>query len=188
MDRVVENRGSGGVGMTFLQGLPLNIFSMVRGNTHLQVELKKKNKKRDLQILQPHARPGDLPTQAMDRPAGRPEMRPRPRPSGAWWGQMGLTKQWGPVAVGRLGHVIRLRGWGVGSFPSLSVGLGSGPARSQAQTRSGEGRGAFTVQDARRRRAEVTRLLLGAGLTAPSPGSKPAPLQIQISVMLHRNR
>lgn len=30
--------------MTFLQGLPLNIFSMVRGNTHLQVELKKKTK------------------------------------------------------------------------------------------------------------------------------------------------
>lgn len=185
MDRGVEHRGSGRVGMTFTR-LASEHFLKVRGNTHLQVELKKK-KKRSPNTAAPRPGPAASPRRRrIGRLCGR-KGGPVPVPAARGGDGAGLTKRWGPVAVGRLGHVIRLRGGGLGSFPSLSVGLGSGSVWSRAQTRSGEGRGAFTVQDARRRRAEVTRLLLGARLAAPSPGSKPAPLQIRISVTLPRS-
>lgn len=80
-------------------------------------------------------------------------------------------------------------GWGHGFFPFFSLVWGAARRRAEAQTRSGEGRGAVTVQDTHgRRHAEVTRLVEGAGLASPSPGSRPARLQIRTSVWLPRSR
>lgn len=163
-------------GATFAR-LASEQFLKVRGNRHLQVEMKK-TKNRDLQMLQPRPHRCGL----SEPPTGASGVGPLRAPGECGGDGAGLEER---EALGRLGHVIRLRGGGAAlPFAVSAVGRPGGPRHR----RGGEGRGAFAVQDAPRRRAEVTRLLLGAGLAAPSPGSKPAPLQIQISVMRPRSR
>lgn len=172
------------MGMTFTR-LASEHFLKVRGNTHLQVELKKK--KVISKYCSPTPGPSDLSMQASDRPARRQEVWPGPGPCGVRWGRNGADKAVGPGGWGPSRSCDSAPGWGTRLFPFALCGFGVWLGAEPGADEVGEGRGAFTVQDARRRRAEVTRLLLGAGLAAPSPGSKPAPLQIQISVTLHRN-
>lgn len=114
---VVKNGGFGDGGMTFTR-LTSQHFLKVRGNTHLQVEFRKK--KYSVHIWQSLPQP----LRAIHKQDWSGELggrRPGPRSRGAWvWTERGA----GPGAVVQLGHVIRLR-VGARLLPSVLSGLGS---------------------------------------------------------------
>lgn len=108
--------------MTFTR-LASEHFLKVRGNTHLQVELKKK-KKAISKYCSPTPGPGGLSTQATHRPALRQEGRPRPGPCGAWWGRSGADKAVGPGGCGPSRSCDSAPGWGTRLFPIALCGFG----------------------------------------------------------------
>lgn len=129
---VVKNGGFGDGGMTFTR-LTSQHFLKVRGNTHLQVEFRKK-KIQCPNLAVPPPTPASYSRTGLVRRAGGPEAWPRSR--GAWvWTERGA----GPGAVVQLGHVIRLR-VGARLLPSVLSGWGPTPRGAEAQMKSG-GRG-----------------------------------------------
>lgn len=110
-------------------------FLKVRGNTHLQVELKKES---DLQILQPHTPARQPLCGQIGRRGNGNGKSGLVVPVACGGDRTGLARRWGPVAVGCLGHVIQLRvGDSALSLCSLWVW---GLARCRAGRRRGQGR------------------------------------------------